>query len=88
MQGKSSLTIGNKTFEYAKLHGVKCKWLYPEKGFRRTKIPMPPEPTDQDWQEALRSTKIHPFDTGLNQFTFVPQCGACIFSCPSPYFAA
>ena len=87
MKGKVSLTIGDKTFEHAKLHGVKCKWLYPEKGFRRTKIPMPPDPTDEDWQEALRSTKVHRFDVALNQFTFVPHCGACIFSCPSPRFA-
>ncbi len=86
MKGKVSLTIGGRTFEHAKLNGVKCKWLYPEKGYRRTKVPMPPEPTDEDWREVLRSTKPHPYDTGLNQFTFVPHCGACIFSCPSPRF--
>ncbi len=86
MQGKSSLTIDNRTFEYAKLHSVKCKWPYPEKGFRRTRIPMPENPTDDDLQ-ALRSVKVDRFDTALSQFTFVPQCGACIFSCPSPRFA-
>ena len=86
MRGKESLAIGDRNFEHAKLHTVKCKWLYPEKGFRRTKIPMPPEPTNEDWQEALRSAKIHPFDIALNQFAFVPHCGACIFSCPSPRF--
>jgi epoxyqueuosine reductase len=86
MTGKVSLTIGDRTFEHAKLNGVKCKWLYPEKGFRRTKVPMPPDPTDEDWQEALRSTKPHRYDVALNQFTFVPHCGACIFSCPSPRF--
>ena len=88
MKGKVSLTIGDRTFEHAKLNGVKCKWLYPEKGFRRTKVPMPPDPTDEDWQEVLISTKPHRFDVGLNQFTFVPHCGACIFSCPSPRFEA
>lgn len=87
MTGKASLTVGDRTFEYARLHSVKCKWLYAEKGFRRTKVPMPPDPTDEDWQEVLRSTKPHPYDVGLNQFTFVPHCGACIFSCPSPHFA-
>jgi ferredoxin len=86
MSGKVSLTIGGRTFEYAKLQGVKCKWLFAEKGFRRTKVPMPPNPTDEDWQEVLRTTPPHPFDAALNQFTFVPQCGACIFSCPSPRF--
>jgi len=86
MSGKVSLTIDDKTFKYAKLHKVKCMWLFPEKGFRRTKVPMPPNPTEEDWREVLRTTKPHPFDVALNQFTFVPQCGACIFSCPSPRF--
>jgi epoxyqueuosine reductase len=86
MKGKVSLTIGERTFEHAKLNGVKCKWLYAEKGFRRTKVPMPPDPTDEDWREVVRTTKPHPFDVGLNQFTFVPHCGACIFNCPSPRF--
>ena len=86
MTGKASLTIGGRKFEYARLHAVKCKWLYAEKGFRRTKVPMPSDPTDEDWQEVLRSTRPHPHDVALNQFTFVPHCGACIFSCPSPRF--
>jgi epoxyqueuosine reductase QueG len=86
MSGKVSLAIDHRTFEYAKLHAVKCKWLYPEKGFRRTRVPMPPDPTEEDWQEVFSSTKPHPFDAALSQFTFVPQCGSCIFSCPSPRF--
>ena len=86
MTGKVSLTIDDRTFEHAKLNGVKCKWLFAEKGFRRTKVPMPPNPTDEDWRAVLGSTKLHPFDAALNQFTFVPHCGACIFSCPSPRF--
>jgi len=86
MSGKVSLTIGERTFEHAKLHGIKCKWPFPEKGFRRTKVPMPPNPTDEDLKEVSRSTQVHPFDAALSQFTFVPQCGACIFSCPSPHF--
>jgi epoxyqueuosine reductase len=88
MTGKVSLTIDDRTFEHAKLNGVKCKWLFAEKGFRRTKVPMPPNPTDEDWRAVLGSTKPHPFDAALNQFTFVPHCGACIFSCPSPRFEA
>jgi epoxyqueuosine reductase len=86
MSGKVSLTIDGRTFEHAKLHGIKCKWPFAEKGFRRTKVPMPPDPTDEDLQEVFRCTKPHLFDAALSQFTFVPQCGACIFSCPSPHF--
>ncbi len=86
MSGKVSLTIDGKAFDYAKLHTVKCKWPFPEKGFRRTKVPMPPNPTDEDLREVVKNTKAHPFDAGLSQFTFVPQCGACIFNCPSPRF--
>jgi epoxyqueuosine reductase QueG len=86
MSGKVSLSIEDRAFEYAKLHAVKCKWLFPEKGFRRTKVPMPLDPTEEDLQKVLNTTKPHPFDAALSQFTFVPQCGACIFSCPSPHF--
>lgn len=86
MSGKVSLTIDDRTFEYAKLNVVKCRWQFPEKGFLRTKVPMPPNPTDEEWREVLRSTKPHPFDAALRQYTFVPHCGACIFNCPSPRF--
>ncbi|MBP1732355.1 MAG: hypothetical protein H6Q55_2784 [Deltaproteobacteria bacterium] len=85
MTGKVSLSIADKTFEYARLHTVKCKWPFPEKGFRRTKVAMPADPTDDDLREAVKSTKLHPYDASLTQFTFVPQCGACIFTCPSPF---
>jgi len=86
MSGKVSLTMDGRTFEHAKLHRVKCKWPFAEKGFRRTRVPMPPNPTEEDLGEVFRSTRSHPYDAALNQFTFVPQCGACIFSCPSPRF--
>jgi epoxyqueuosine reductase len=86
MSGKVSLTIEGKTFDYAKLQQAKCKWPFAEKGFRRTKVSMPPNPTEEDLQEVLRTTTPDPLDVALNQFTFVPQCGACIFSCPSPHF--
>jgi epoxyqueuosine reductase len=86
MSGKVSLTIEDKTFEYAKLDGVKCKWPFPERGFRRTKVPMPPNPTEEDLREVVKNTRPHPFDAALSQFTFVPRCGACIFNCPSPRF--
>jgi epoxyqueuosine reductase len=86
MKGKVSLTIDGRTFDYAKLQPVKCKWPYPEKGFRRTKVPMPQNPTEEDLAEVMKSTKPHPFDSAMSQFTFVPQCGACIFSCPAPHF--
>jgi hypothetical protein len=86
MTGKVSLSIDGVKSQYARLKGVKCKWLYPEKGYRRTQVPMPPNPTDDDWRAVQASTKPHPFDAGLTQFTFVPHCGACIFSCTSPRF--
>ena len=86
MTGRVSLEIGGETFEYARLHGVKCKWPFAEKGFRRTQVAMPEDPTEEDFRAVLRATTPHPFDAALNQFTFVPQCGACIFSCPSPLF--
>ena len=86
MTGKVSLSIDDQKFEYARLKGVKCKWLYAEKGYRRTKVPMPPNPTDEDWRAVQASTKPHPYDAALTQFTFVPHCGACIFSCTSPKF--
>ena len=86
MTGRVSVEIGGKTFEYTGLHQVRCKWPFAEKGFRRTKVAMPEDPTEEDLRAAMRATTPHPFDAALNQFTFVPQCGACIFSCPSPRF--
>lgn len=86
MSGKVSLKIGDRIFEYAKLQVVKCKWQFAEKGFLRTKVPMPPDPTEEDWREVLRKTTSHPFDIDLSRLTFVPHCGACIFTCPSPNF--
>ena len=86
MTGQVSLDIEGKTFEHARLHPVRCKWPFPEKGFRRTQVAMPADPTEEDFRAAVASTKPHPYDAALNQFTFVPQCGACIFSCPSPRF--
>jgi epoxyqueuosine reductase len=86
MTGKVSFTIDGATQKYARLKGVKCKWLFAEKGYRRTRVPIPADPTEDDWRDVFASTKPHPFDAGLNQFTFVPHCGACIFSCTSPSF--
>lgn len=86
LRGKVSLTVGDKTFQYTPVDHVKCKWQYPEKGFRRTKVAIPPDATEEDFREVMASTKPHPFDAALNQFTFVPQCGACVFRCPSPRF--
>lgn len=87
MTGEVSVEIGGKTFNYARLHQVRCKWLWPEKGYRRTRVAMPANPTEEDYREAMASTKLDPFDAALNQYTFVPQCGACMFRCPSPDFA-
>ena len=87
LTGRVTVAIGGDTFEYARIQPVRCKWLFPEKGYRRTEVAMPADPTEEDYQAALASTKPHPFDAALNQFTFVPQCGACLFRCPSPGFA-
>ena len=86
MTGKVTLTIDGIESVHARLHQVRCKWPFPEGGYRRTEVPMPPDPTEEDLRAAIGSTVPHPFDAALNQFTFVPQCGACIFSCPSPRF--
>jgi epoxyqueuosine reductase len=86
MSGKVTLAIDGATSVYARLHPVRCKWPFPERGFRRTMVPMSPDPSEEDLRAAVSSTVLHPFDAALDQFTFVPQCGACIFSCPSPGF--
>lgn len=86
MTGSTSFAIESKTFSHARLHPVRCKWPFAEKGFRRTKVAMPADPTEEDFREAMISTGPHPYDAALGQFTFVPQCGACIFACPSPRF--
>jgi hypothetical protein len=78
--------IDGVTAVHARLQPVRCKWPFPEGGYRRTQVPMPTDPTEDDLRAALSATVPHPFDTALHQFTFVPQCGACIFSCPAPRF--
>ncbi len=85
-KGRVSVDIGEKTFEYASVDHVRCKWQYPEKGFRRTKVPIPPNATEEDFRAVMRLTEPHPFDAALNQHGFVPHCGVCIFRCPSPRF--
>ena len=85
-RGSASVAIGGRVFNYTPVHQVKCKWQYPEKGYRRTKVAIPPDPTEDDFLEVMRTTKPHPFDAALGQHAFVPQCGTCIFACPSPRF--
>ncbi len=41
-RGGNIRSSGEKTFEYASVDHVRCKWQYPGKGFRRTKVPIPP----------------------------------------------
>lgn len=86
MRGRVSVELGGTKFEYTGLHQVKCRWPFAERGFRRTKVAMPEDPTEEDLRAVMSATTLHPFDAALNQATFVPQCGACIFSCPSPHF--
>jgi epoxyqueuosine reductase len=86
LKGKVSVEIGERTFDYTPVDHVRCKWQYPEKGFRRTEVPIPPGATEEDFREVMRTTKPHPFDDALSQHAFVPQCGACVFRCPSPRF--
>lgn len=86
LKGRVSVDIGERTFDYTPVDHVRCKWQYPEKGFRRTEVPIPPGATEEDFREVMRTTKPHPFDAALSQHAFVPQCGACVFRCPSPRF--
>ena len=87
MSGNVSLTIDGRTFRHAKLNPVKCIWSgFTEKGFQRTRIPMPEDPTLQQLNEAIAETKIHPLDARMHQYTFVPHCGSCMFTCPAPRF--
>lgn len=86
MTGRVELSIDGTTSAYARLQPVRCKWPFPEGGYRRTEVPMPSDPTEEDLRAAVAATTVHPFDAALGQYTFVPQCGACIFSCPSPGF--
>lgn len=86
MAGSAEIDLTQSLREYARLHTVKCKWPFAEGGFRRTTVAMPEDPTEEDLRAVLSATTPHPFDAVLNQFTCVPQCGACIFSCPSPCF--
>ncbi|MCE5253203.1 MAG: hypothetical protein LLG45_03180 [Actinomycetia bacterium] len=88
LKGKVSVVIGDETFAYTPVDQVRCRWQYPEKGFRRTKVPIPPHATEEDFHEVMSVTKPHPFDAALSQHAFVPQCGACVFRCPSPQFEA
>jgi epoxyqueuosine reductase QueG len=81
-----SVIIGDRVVEYAKAHPVKCRWPFPEKGYRRTKVTMPHDPSLEDLEDAVRSNPLHPYDAELGRQTFVPQCGACIFACPAPGF--
>lgn len=87
LKGGVSVKIGERNFAYTPVDPVRCKWQYPERGFRRTEVPIPPNATEEDFREVMRTTKPHPFDAALSQHAFVPQCGACVFRCPSPRFA-
>jgi len=86
LQRRAVVSIGDRVFQHAPVHPVRCKWRCAEKGYFRTKVPMPADPTEEDHEEVLRTARLHPFDVALNQHGFVPQCGACIFRCPSPRF--
>jgi epoxyqueuosine reductase QueG len=87
LRGSVSVRIGDRLFEHRPVDPVRCKWQYPEKGYRRTKVAIPPDATDADFREVMRTTEPHPFDAALGQHAFVPQCGACVFRCPSPRFS-
>ncbi len=85
LAGTQSCAIGNRVFEYARLNIIKCLWgSIHEKGFQRTHISMPSNPTWDDYYAALE--KQDPKDKGLDVATFVPKCSACINFCPAPEF--
>jgi epoxyqueuosine reductase QueG len=84
--GKESCEIGGAVYEYSRVHPVKCRWAaYHEKGFLRTRIPMPEEPTVNDLLRLVAG-KVDLADMELSRQTFVPSCGACLFLCPAPKF--
>lgn len=80
-----SCEIGNRVFKYSRLHIVKCSWSsIHEKGFQRTHIPMPSNPTWDDLHAAFQKRDIK--DSGLELMTAVGKCGACLNFCPAPEF--
>ena len=85
LAGIQSCEIGKRVFEYPRLNIIKCLWAgIHEKGFQRTHIPMPSNPTWDDYYTALEN--LDHKDRGLDVMTFVPKCGACINFCPAPEF--
>lgn len=87
LKGSQSCEIGGKVFRYPRLNIVKCVWSgIHEKGFQRTHVPMPSNPTWDDYFTALKNLDAK--DKGLDVMTSVPKCGACVNFCPAPEFRA
>lgn len=85
LAGTQSCEIGNRVFKYPRLNMIKCLWGgIHEKGFQRTHIPMPSNPTWDDYFAALGN--LDPQDRQLDAMTFLPKCGACLNFCPAPEF--
>jgi len=85
LAGTQSCEIGNRVFTYSRLNMIKCLWGgIHEKGFQRTHIPMPSNPTWDDYFAALEN--MDPQDRALDAMTFLPKCGACLNFCPAPDF--
>ncbi len=86
LAGRVTVTVAGRRFGYARTDTVRCRWPFAEEGFRRTKLTLPDDAGEEEFRRLVRSTPLHPHDADLSQFTFVPQCGACMFRCPSPHF--
>lgn len=86
LAGRVEVTVGGRQFGYARTDTVRCRWPFAKKGYRRTKLSLPDDTGEEEFRRLMRSTPLHPHDADLSQFTFVPQCGACMFRCPSPHF--
>jgi len=76
------LKIGDKTFEYAKLDKVRCRYgvngLIKE-ALGRKNIPIPINPTPEDYLRAL--SEESPWQ---KMERLASMCGRCIINCPIP----
>jgi len=87
-----SIKISDKTFEYAALNSSRCRYSSLAGKFMRGKSIFPSDPT-QAYLEKVKEeigetgllSKMHPYDRGLQAFTWVPPCSICLTRCPAPW---
>ena len=82
-----SCEIGDRVFKYPRLNTVKCLWgEIHERGFQRRRVPMPSNPTWDDFIAAVGNQDNKDKGSNVDAQTFLPKCGACINFCPAPEF--